>query len=421
MIYNELQYKISTGSIAKLRSSLEAIKRSNEPSWLVEAQLNAVQSQIADLEAEIIEYELIKKGHVKFMECSDLSMLPKVLIQSRIAKGLSQKDMGEMLGMTAQQVQRYEATNYMGASLTRLIQVAEILDVTIRGDWGGAESSSGNSIYAWKDSSSVDWQKFPLKEMISKGWLELNDQIAPVKAIQNFFEQAAGPQYASALHRKKFHGENSPNEFSLLAWQARVLQKANSVIEKGGVANEFDGRDTWIKDLVNLSINPQALSQIKEFLAEKGIVLVIEEHLKGTYLDGAAMLAISGNPVIALTVRYDRLDNFWFVLFHELGHVFLHLFDSLNMDFFDEEGNSQEDEIERAADNFALSHLISPSAWELCLSRFLCTKESVVSDAKNLGIHPSIIAGRIRRELNKYTILNDVIGQGEVRRFLGEK
>lgn len=420
MIFNELQYKISVSQIGKLRKSIEALKETDEPSWLAEAQFNALQSQISDLEAEVIEFELLKNGNTKFTECSDLSLLPRVLIQSRIARGMSQKDLAEALDMTSQQIQRYEATNYMGASLSRLIQIAEILGVSIRGAWGGSESSTGDSIFAWKDLSSVDWKKFPLTEMISKGWLNLANQISPTQAAHNFFEQYAGSQYASALHRKKFHGENLPNEYSLLAWQARVLQKAKAEILKGHIADEFEYNDTWISALVSLSTAPNAPIRVRDFLAQKGIILIIEEHLKGTYLDGAAMLTETGHPVVALTLRYDRLDNFWFVLLHELGHVFLHLFNSLHMDFFDEENGSQEDEIEKDADQFALNHLISPEAWELCLSKFALSKESVEADAHNLGVHPSIVAGRIRKERNKYTILNDVIGQGEVRKVFGE-
>ena len=60
----------------------------------------------------------------------------------------------------------------------------------------------------------------------------------------------------------------------------------------------------------------------RELLASKGVTLIIERHLPGTYLDGAAMLAENGNPVIGLTLRHDRLDNFWFVLFHELSARF---------------------------------------------------------------------------------------------------
>jgi len=58
-----------------------------------------------------------------------------------------------------------------------------------------------------------------------------------------------------------------------------------------------------------------------QFLARHGIVLVIAPHLTNTYLDGAAMRLDDGAPVIGLSVRYDRLDNFWFCLLHELAHV----------------------------------------------------------------------------------------------------
>jgi HTH-type transcriptional regulator/antitoxin HigA len=418
MIYNELQFKVSVSQVDKLRSSLSLLKDSELPAWLTNAQSEALQSQISDLEAEVIEYELLKKGHIKFTECSDLSMLPRVLIQSRIAKGMSQKDLADKLQMTTQQVQRYEATNYMGASLSRLIQIAEVLDINIRGAWGGTQSNVGNAIFSWKDSSSIDWGKFPLKEMIKRGWLDLSNQTTPINAAAKFFELAAGSQYASALHRKKFNGENTPNEYSLLAWQARVLQKAKMELQKGYIADEFEYKDTWINDLVGLSTEPEAPTKVRNFLAQKGVILIIEEHLKGTYLDGAAMIAESGHPVIALTLRHDRLDNFWFVLFHELGHVFLHLYDSLNMDFFDEENSAQVDDIEKDADQFALNKLIAPEAWDLCLSRFSISSDAVKADAKNLGIHPSIIAGRIRKERNKYTILNDLIGHGEVRKGL---
>jgi len=421
MIYNELQHRTSITQISKLQEVLEALKSSSDPQWLIQAQQNAVQSQISELEAEVMEYELLKKGHIKFSECSDFDMLPRVIIQSRIAKGMSQKDLAEALGIPAQQVQRYEATSYMGASLSRLIRIAQILGVSIRGAWGASEESGASSIFAWKDSSLVDWAQFPLKEMVSKGWLELTKQISPIQAAKNYFEQHAGVQYVSALHRKKFYGENAPNEYALLAWQARILQKATVEVQGGGIAAEFNFTDRWITELIGLSVLADAPLRAKEFLATKGVILITEEHLKGTYLDGAAMLSESGHPVIGLTLRHDRLDNFWFVLLHELGHVFLHLFNSLHMDFFDEEDGSLADEIEKEADQFALNHLIPPHQWEGCLSRFAMSRDAVLADASALNIHPSIVAGRIRREQNKFTILNELIGQGEVRKALGGK
>jgi HTH-type transcriptional regulator/antitoxin HigA len=119
--------------------------------------------------------------------------------------------------------------------------------------------------------------------------------------------------------------------------------------------------------------------------------------------------------VIGMTLRHDRLDNFWFVLFHEIGHVFLHLFGQLKLDFFDEEDDSESDEVEKQADRFALDRLIPDVVWKQCLSRFTLSEEAVRLDAERVGIDPSIIAGRIRRERNNYMILNDLIGSGTVR------
>lgn len=419
MIYNERQYKITSKQIEELSNALETLDyQSND--WLAEAQYTALKSQISDLEAQITEYSLLKEGKIQFTECSDLSSLPRSLIQARISKGLTQKDLADFLQMQPQQVQRYEASNYMGASLSRLIDIAQILEINITESWSGSNASSGSSFFSWENDSNINWNSFPIKEMIKRGWIELKHKVSPSDLARDFFERAAGSQYATALHRKKFHGENTPNEYSLLAWQARVLEKARDSLQKTHT-NEFELNDSWINELVDLSTSDNAPLLVKDFLASKGIILVVEPHLQGTYLDGAAMLLETGHPVVAMTLRHDRLDNFWFVLMHELGHVFLHLFDSLNIDFFDEEDNTEDDDLEREADYFAQNSLIPDDFWDLCLSRFSMTSDTVLMDAENLGIHPSIIAGRIRKERNSYTVLNDLVGQGSVRRLFGEE
>src|SRR4029079_13659342 len=169
-----------------------------------------------------------------------------------------------------------------------------------------------------------------------------------------------------------------------------------SIDHAAGRIAGFELKDTWLSELVSLTRDENGPRKARDLLWENGIALVIERHLSGTYLDGAAMISATGHPVIALTLRYDRLDNFWFVLFHELGHVFLHLYTSLRFDFFDEEDGSDTDNVEREADAFALDQLIPEAIWKQCLSRFALTEEAVRIDAEKLGIDPSIIAGRIR-------------------------
>ena len=207
--------------------------------------------------------------------------------------------------------------------------------------------------------NDVSWSRLPIKEMVKRGWLKLAPKQTPVEAVRNFFVHSAGAQFATALHRKKVRAGNVPNEFALLAWQARVLDIAHRLHEQNAV-RPFELNDTWLPELTRLTQRKDGPHQARELLAERGITLVIERHLPGTYLDGAAMLSAFGEPVVALTLRYDRLDNFWFVLFHELAHVFLHLTQGLRFDFFDEEEGDRTDRLEQEADDFALNALIPP-------------------------------------------------------------
>lgn len=420
MIYSDKQYGVSSAQLAKLQGALTTAKaRTSDQAWLKQAEIDGLKSQIADIEAELAEYDLLKSGQVSFSKAYALEELPRVLVQARIASGMSQTDLAEKLGMKPQQVQRYEATDYMGASLGRLSEISRTLGVKVSGIFEGPRQASG-SVFAWGDADDIVWGQLPYKEMIKRKWFDLPRGANPIERVKEYFLHAAGPQFATAFHRKKMRSGNVPNEYALLAWQARILERAHGKIEAGEVGI-FELDDRWLPELVNLTKRRDGVKRVSRLLAEKGIALIIERHLSGSYLDGAAMLGDGARPVIGLTLRHDRLDNFWFVLMHELGHVFLHLFDGLRFDFFDEEDTTDMDDIEMAADKFALDTLIPQEKWDLCLSRFAMTDDAVRMDAERLGISPSIIAGRIRKERNDYTLFNDLVGQKTVRsQLIGE-
>src|SRR2546428_2439537 len=79
--------------------------------------------------------------------------------------------------------------------------------------------------------------------------------------------------------------------------------------------------DAFMRHVAQLSWSSQGPTLAREFLTQHGISLIIERHLTGTYLDGAALLLAPDHPVIGMTLRYDRLNNFWFCLMHELAHI----------------------------------------------------------------------------------------------------
>jgi len=137
------------------------------------------------------------------------------------------------------------------------------------------------------------------------------------------------------------------------------------------------------------------------------------EHLPGTYLDGAAMRRGDGSAIIALTLRHDRIDNFWFTLLHEIAHVSLHLSSDTQVILDDLELRSAE-AVEAEADRFAQHALIPDEVWQ-AKAKADFTAADVIDLAQDLHIHPAIVAGRWQREYRDYRRFAKLLGHGEVR------
>ena len=147
-------------------------------------------------------------------------------------------------------------------------------------------------------------------------------------------------------------------------------------------------------------------------------------HLPKIYLDGAAILFQDATPVIGLTLRYDRIDNFWFCLLHELAHVAKHLSTAkrIIVDDLDLRGHDPEieDEIENEADEMTRNGLIPKKVWDKKPMGGKAITAEVYALAKKLKIHPAIIAGRIRFEHNNFRLLSRLIGSGQIRIHFAE-
>ena len=159
-------------------------------------------------------------------------------------------------------------------------------------------------------------------------------------------------------------------------------------------------------------------SLVKEFLDQHGIALVVEKALS-PWLDGAAMIC-RNVPVVALTLRHDRVDNFWFVLMHELVHVLKHL-DGEAASFYDDlDSDDQSDPREAEADALGGEILIPSEEWRNSPASRLRSADAVNHLARRLRIHPAIVAGRIRRTYKDYRVLSGLVGQGDVRKQFPE-
>lgn len=268
----------------------------------------------------------------------------------------------------------------------------------------------------------VDWSKFPIKEMTRRGWLKsftTNSKATAEDVIKGFISDA-GLHFGTASFRRTLAGEaQSPTtRYALYAWLARVIQTARAKKTKLGSFDQDVLSASFLRELAHLSWSDHGPLLAVEYLEKHGIVVVIEPHLKGTLLDGAALKDTDGTPIVGLTLRHDRLDNFWFTLFHEVAHLWKHV---NNQDaFLDDLDASSEDRREAEANRLAREAFIPRLIWKRSDAFISPSKESIDRLSRELKIHPSIIAGRLRKETGNYHLFNDLVGHNQVRAMFNE-
>jgi len=273
--------------------------------------------------------------------------------------------------------------------------------------------------------AGIEWNRFPVKAMAKLGWIPKvkNLESRAQELVSDLIRRAGGPAVAAAaLYRKNDYarGNAKTDPYALKAWCWKVLADANEArpsvpYKPGTITLDFLGQ------VARLSWSDEGPRLAKEFLAKHGISLVVVRHLPRTYLDGAALKLGDGTPVIGLTLRYDRLDSFWFCLLHELAHLGRHMETDGDVAFVDdltlrEVEGGRRDPKEAQADQWAEEALVPLAIWETSAARRNPTPMAVVSLAKAVQVHPAIVAGRIRHEEKNYRLLSHFVGSGEVRR-----
>ncbi len=273
--------------------------------------------------------------------------------------------------------------------------------------------------------AGIEWNRFPLKAMAERGWIPDVPDLAEraEEFIGDLIERAGGRDVAgAAMYRRNDHLRTNAktDPYALKAWCWQVLATAN---ESGTKAHYEPGIVTLdlLKQVARLSWSEEGPRLAREFLAKHGIPLVTVRHLPKTYLDGAALRLGDGRPVIGLTLRYDRIDHFWFCLLHELAHVGRHMDRSEGDAFVDDltlrkVQGGREDPREKQADEWAEEALVPRADWEASAVRHRPTPMAVMNLANALQVHPAIVAGKIRYERHNYRLLSQFVGTREVRR-----
>lgn len=420
VILNERDARRAKGALDRgkqaLSSSaiLEAARLGVSPK-VVERHQKAVAGMVDDLAVALASYENAKAGDYSSLVEKWRGEPGMTLVIARIARGMSQAALAERLGLREQQVQRYEADRYRSISLSNYRKIASALGVEIRAAIRDDAVASFRMGVGTLPSYDVASLRRVVKHALAQGWIAApaSDETAESMLIE-YVRDSVSRLGSPTLLRTGMTPLSLDDDLALSAWRARVIQKFDSIKLSG----QFDAMDiAWLPGLVALSRRDDGISYVHEMLSSHGIAFIYEPHFSGLRVDGAA-LQIDGVPIVALSVRHDRIDNFWFTLMHEIAHLYLHQRMGLEIGFYDDLDESGDDQVEDEADEFASSTLIPDEVWIRSPARISKDHTAIDRFAENLGIHPAIVFGRVRKERNNYKIFHDRVGLGCVRNQL---
>lgn len=340
---------------------------------------------------------------------------PIAAIQFRMDQaGLSPRDLVPLIGSRAKVSEvlsgKRQITMPMARALHEHLGIPS--DVLLKGNEPATEAH-------------VDWEKFPVTEMVKLGWVPLVSKAKEraEEIMRGLMQRAGRPSpVAAVLYRKNDNARANAkaDQFALNAWCLQVLalaseHKLTCKYKPKTVTQEF------LRKVAQLSWEENGPLLAKDFLGAHGIHLVILEHLPKTHLDGAALKLTDGTPVVGLTLRYDRIDNFWFCLLHELAHIGRHFDTSDDVGFVDDltlrdNAGAVRDIKEDEADEWAEEACVPSEIWKDSSACFHPTPTAVLNLAAALKVHPAIIAGKVRHQFKNYRLLSHFVGTGEVRK-----
>ena len=252
----------------------------------------------------------------------------------------------------------------------------------------------------------------PLLEMKRKGWIHFDKTAeSQAKAFCDFWKQETlGFSMYSADNLPYCTRQGKSDEQYTKYYTSTWLQKARQT------AKEMKSYAYSKKALQELSdkipaagLQENGVEQFIKALEQAGVKFFVLSHLSKTYLDGASFYD-GKNPVAVYTGRYNRLDNFWFTMAHEIAHILLHLDDKTEcfIDNLDEKnaGNPKEVEADKRACEILHVDALLKSA-EPYKGYFTETRLLKISDT--MGIQPSVALGILQhygvldyRTLNRY-------------------
>ncbi len=253
---------------------------------------------------------------------------------------------------------------------------------------------TGDSAVAKKASLHSN---FPVREMIKRGWIEGSKTIEVLQAqICAFFNIKTVTDQPSLAYAAK-SGCTGVTPIAQSAWYYRARNIAQCAPAAKFNAAKLDELMVALKEKI---AHPEATQDVPAILAAAGIRFVIVEALPGSKIDGACFWLNKSSPVVAMSLRFDRIDNFWHTLFHEIDHVsHKEGMDApiLDVDIQSIEG-LQAGEIEVRANQVAANRLVDPEELEGFIARVnpIFSDDQILGFSRRIGSHPGLVVGQLQ-------------------------
>lgn len=263
------------------------------------------------------------------------------------------------------------------------------------------------------------YEKFPVREMLRRGWVQASESVEVLE--QRFCAFFAIPDLDTEpelVHSaKKTHPTAKPNLLQL-AWLFRVRAMASQQVVPVYSKELLHGA---LQRLKALTLAPEAVREVPRILAEAGIRLVFVEPMAGSKLDGVCFWLDNDKPVIGMSLRFDRIDNFWFVLRHEIEHVLREDGKAEGTAVVDTDvGVDAADlpDCERQANAAGADFCVPTGELENFVARVqpYFSEEKVLRFAQRIAVHPGLVVGQLQRKLGRHDFLRK--HQVKVRSFV---
>lgn len=362
MIRNERQFHVTQAQRERLASHLTAEVDTATPDWAIRASRQAIEAQLLDLDEELAEYDALRSANgAQPSTVSNLVELPDALVRARIAAHLSQRELADRLGLREQQIQRYESTDYAGASIARLQEVMHALEVSLAGEveLPPTADSSGAKIRRALTGAGIAGPVITRRFFGGAGTAEWANAAARVARIFHVdlddvldgilpdAASAASFHASAAASRERVNGFARYAEY--LADRLRVVcVTPYRPLPEAGVLRELLGK----------RLREQPLETLVRTCWEHGIPVLPVSDPGAFY---GACYYFSTGPVIALKNANRSPDRWAFLLAHEMSHTR----DEGSSSVLEQDIDAREwRELpnERTADNYATELLLGPEA-----------------------------------------------------------